>query len=97
MMYFDTRLAYEQEIMNDLIEKEMHTQKRLALQKLSSVVAHFNLEVANIFSYAWFDSVEDATKLADRLNLGKIDFFAIQGNLESFKEEFLNDRDQQDY
>jgi hypothetical protein len=40
-MYFDTRIEYDYQIMNEFIEKEMHSQKRQALRKLSLIGVHF--------------------------------------------------------
>lgn len=51
MMYLDEQLSYERELMDQLIEKEMHAQKRLALRKLSSVVAHFRTKIS-ILAYS---------------------------------------------
>lgn len=94
-MYY-TRQEYEYEIMNELIEKEMHNTKGLALKKLSSLVAHSNdLEAfGNILAYSWFDSLPHANKLADQLDLCKLDFLAIQEELHAFKEEYLKCVDQ---
>lgn len=89
-MYYDTIIEFEYEIMMDIIEKEMHIRKAQALKDLSSVVHSKNPEsFANILAYSWFDSLPDAEKIAEELNLGKLDFLAIQGDLDVFKEEYL--------
>lgn len=92
-MYFDTQLGYESEIMDQWIEKEMHNVKGHALQKLSSIVAHFKLEISNVLAYGWFDSLPAAERLAEQMDLSKMDLLAIQEDLEGFKEEFLKDKD----
>lgn len=91
MMYFDSRLAYESELIDKWVEKEMHNVKGQALRKLSSIAAHFNSEVATILAYSWFDCLPDAEKIAEQLDLNKMDLLAIQEDLEEFKEEFLKD------
>ncbi len=91
MLYFDSRLGYESELMDEWVEKEMHTQKKAALQKLSSIVAHFSSEFCNILAYGLLESLPEAKKLADFLDLIKIDFLAIQEDLKGFKKEFLKD------
>ena len=44
---------------------------------------------AKVLAYAWFDSQADAIKLADNLNLSKLDFLAINEDIEAFREEYL--------
>jgi hypothetical protein len=93
MLYFDSQLGYESELMDEWVEKEMHTQKKDTLRKLSSVVAHFSSEFSNILAYGWLESLPEAKKLADLLDLSKIDFLAIQEDLQGFKKEFLKDQE----
>ena len=93
MMYFDTQLDYEREIMDTWIEKEMHNVKGQALRKVSSIAAHFNSEIAHILAYSWFESLPDAEKIAERLNLSKMDLLAVREDLDGFKEEFFRDQD----
>lgn len=88
-MYTYSQIEYELEMIDDMIEKEMHNTRIQALKKLSSMVAHSNSEIGNILAYAYFDSVDDAIKLADILDLGKLDLLSIQEDLEAFKEEYL--------
>jgi hypothetical protein len=73
------------------LEKEMHNVKGQALKKLSSIAAHFSSEISNILAYSWFDSLPDAEKIAEQLDLSKMDLLAIREDLEGFKEEFLKD------
>lgn len=91
MIFFDSQLAYESEIMDKWLEKEMHNVKGHALKKLSLIAAHFNSEISNILAYSWFDSLPDAEKIAEELDLSKTDLLAIREDLEGFKEEFLKD------
>ena len=65
MMYFDSQLGYESELMDEWLEKEMHNVKGKALQKLSSIAAHFRSEVSNILAYSWFNSFHDAEKISE--------------------------------
>jgi hypothetical protein len=89
MIYFDSYIEYEYNAMNDFIEKEMHKHKENTLKKLSSFM-HFETEdFVKILSYAWFDSLETASRLAEKLNLSKIDFLSIEEDLEGFKKEYL--------
>lgn len=90
-MYAYSQIEYELEMIDDMIEKEMHNTRIQALRKLSSLVAHSKPEIGNILAYAYFDSIGDAIKLADKLDLSKLDFLAIQEDLEAFKEEYLKD------
>lgn len=93
-MYMDTKLGYEREISDVRIEKEMHNMKRIALRKLSSIAAHFNLQIANILAYSWFNCLPDAVKIAEQFDLSKMDLLAIQEDLEGFTEEFMRDREE---
>jgi hypothetical protein len=93
VIFFDSQLAYEDEIMTQQIEKEMHNVKGTALRKLSLIAAHFRPEISNILVYSWFDGLPEAEKIAEHLDLNKLDLLAIQEDLKGFKEEFLRDRD----
>lgn len=92
-MYYDTKIEHEFEMMNELVEKEMHNTRTQALKKFDSVIAHSNTveAFAKILSYSWFDSLPDAEIIADRFELSKLDFLAINNDFEGFKEEYLND------
>lgn len=88
-MYFDTRIEYEYEMMNEMIENEMYNTRQRALSKLSSMIAHFTDEWALMIAYCYFDSISSAEKIADKLDLCKSDFLAIQEEFDAFKEEYL--------
>lgn len=76
--------------LNDFIEKEMHNVRKFALRKLASVVAPSHVaSFASVVAYSWFDSQLDAEKIANDLDLCKLDFLAIQEEFEAFKEEYL--------
>lgn len=99
-MYFDTRIEYENQMMNEFIEKEMHKVRKEAFEKLSPIFTHpkYLENMALSLAYSWFDSQEYAEKIADDLDLDKLDFLAIQGCSDStssqqifdaFKEQYL--------
>lgn len=94
MIYFDTRIEHDYDMINELIEKEMHRTKALALKNLSSVVHFETEEFAQILAYSWFDSLGAADKIADKLHLSKLDFLAIGEDFEGFKEEYLKNCDE---
>jgi hypothetical protein len=92
IMYQYSDIEYDYQVMIDFIEKEMHNTRKDALLKLSSMVvtSNDNVEsVANILAYGYFDNHPDAEKLAQQLDLCKMDFLAIQEELDAFKEEYL--------
>ncbi len=93
MLYFDSQLGDESELMDEWVEKEMHTQKKAAIEKLSSIVAHFSSEFSKILAYSRSESLPEAARLADLLDLSKMDFLAIQEDLKGFKREILKDQD----
>lgn len=91
-MYFDTRIEFEYEMMNEMIESEMRKVKNKALIKISSLFAHSKIlikEFSFTLAYGYFDSYEPAENIANQLDLGKLDFLAIQEDFEAFKEEYL--------
>jgi hypothetical protein len=90
-MYFDTQIEYEDQLMNDYIEKEMHKVKKSASRKLSKTFVHPKLlnEFALTLAYGYFDSCDYAEKITEALDLSKLDFLAIQEDLDAFKEEYL--------
>jgi len=92
-MYAYSQLEYEQEIMDRFIEKEMHNVKGQALRKVSSVVAHFSSEIGHILAYSWFESLPEAARIAECLDLSKMDLFALRNDFEGFREEFLREAD----
>lgn len=90
-IYFDSTIEYEYQMNTDFIEKEMHRHKDVALRSLSNAVHSNDVEsFAKILSYAFFDSVHDAEKIAKKYNLAKLDFLAINEDLEGFKKEYLS-------
>jgi len=92
-MYAYSIFEYEDQIMDEMIEKEMQRTRDQAVTSLSRVVHFETLNFTRILSYSWFDSQPEAVKLADQLNLGKLDFLAVNDDFESFKEEFLRNHE----
>jgi hypothetical protein len=101
-MYFDTRIEYDDQVIDEFIEKEMYRVGKEALEKLSPIFAHpkYLNGFAMTLGYAWFDSQEYAERLANHLDLDKLDFLAIQGCydtstskqiFDAFKEQYLKD------
>lgn len=91
-MYFDTRIEFEYEVMNEMIEREMRKLQNDALGKLSSLFAHSKTlikEFSLTLAYSYFDSYEPAETIAKELDLDKLDFLAIQEDFDAFKEEYL--------
>lgn len=85
--YFDTRKDYE--MIDNMIENEMQRTKKQAIRSISTCV-HFQTELfAKLMAYGYFESTDDAMKLADIFNLGKLDFLAIQDDFDAFKEYYL--------
>lgn len=95
--YFETNMEREffeskldQDIENEIIEREMHRCKEDGLRKLSILIAHSHVEeVAACLAYSYFDSQEYAQKIANDLDLGKMEFLAIQEEFEAFKRCYL--------
>jgi hypothetical protein len=91
-MYAYTRIEYEYEMMNEMIENEMYKVRDNALRKLSSFFVHQHSSIKDIaltLAYGWFDSYTPAQNIANSLDLSKLDFLAIQEGFEAFKEEYL--------
>jgi len=94
-MYFDTYLEYKDSVMKDQIENEMRRHQNIALDAISRI-AHFEKEVLmRILAYSYSEEHEDAMKLAQTLNLGKLEFFSILDDYDSFKELYLKDQEKQ--
>lgn len=75
------------------MEKVMNEYKQEALRKLSAVLAHQVLEdVALILANGWFESLPSAERLADQLDLGKIDFLALLEDSLGFEECLMMER-----
>lgn len=91
-LYFD-------QIENEFIEREMHRARDQAFAKLSPVFAHLkHLEsFALTLSYAWFDSQIYAEKIANDLDLDKLDFLAIQGCSDSTSSQQIFDAFKENY
>jgi hypothetical protein len=90
-MYEDTYYDYKQQCIKDMIENEMQRTRDQALRNLSSVV-HFETETfTKVLAYSYFEEQEDALRLADQLNLCKLDFLAIVENFDRFKDEYYKD------
>ena len=92
-MYYDIYVEYQEEQMNEFIENEMQRVKGSALKTISSI-AHFktkpsNESFINMFVYCWQESLPDAEKIANELDLSKLDFLALMGDFEAFKECYL--------
>lgn len=92
MIYFDTQIEYEYQAMNEFIENEMHKLREKVVGKLSTLFAHpnfFQEDVILTLAYGYFDSYEPSTRLANTLNLGKLDFLSVMNDFDAFKEEYL--------
>jgi hypothetical protein len=78
--------------LDKLVMQEMYKLKNQVLKKLSSVIAYPDLQdIAYILAYGYFDHMPYAEKIAHQLNLGRLDFLALQEDVEAFKEEYLKD------
>ena len=81
---------------DELINKEMHKQKTIALQTISLFVhSEDNLYIAKMLAYCFFDSLPDAIKIAESYDLCKLDFLAINEDFENYKELFLIEQEKQ--
>jgi hypothetical protein len=91
-MYAYTRIEHEYEMMNEMIESEMHKVKEQVLERLRSYFAHSPVSIKSLsltIAYGYFESNEHAEIVANELGLGKLEFLAIAGDFEGFKEEYL--------
>jgi hypothetical protein len=91
-MYKYTDLEYEMQMMDEMIESEMYKVKGLIQDKFNSYFAHFaNLteDLLLTIAYGYWGSYQHAEKVADQLNLGKLEFLAIAEDFDGFKEEYL--------
>ena len=67
----------------------MYDRREQLLNQLSKVVQSDSLElVLKVLSYAWFDSLPEAEKLANKLNWDFKEFYCIEGNLEKFQDYY---------
>lgn len=94
-MYKYDRIEHEFDVMNEIIEDEMQRVKKRALKTISSLVHFEPGSFARILAYAYFDSVEDAIKVAESLNFSKIDFLAVMEDFDGFKEEYLMNQEEE--
>ena len=91
-MYAYSTLEHELEMIDQMIESEMHKVKDQTLSKINPYFAHSPISIKSLIStvaYGYFESHEHAEIVAEQLNLGKLEFLAIAEDFEGFKEEFL--------
>lgn len=91
-MYAYSQIEYESEMIDQIIESEMHKVKDHTLEKLTSYFAHSPFSInslANTIAYGYWESYEHAEIVAEQLGLGKLEFLAIAEDFDGFKEEFL--------
>jgi ubiquinone/menaquinone biosynthesis C-methylase UbiE len=97
-MYAYSRIEYEYDLMNEMIETEMHKIRKRATEKLSSLFVHRqviqeNTDVMLTIAYGYFDSYKPSENIAKSLDLCKLDFLAIVEDFEAFKEEYLKNEE----
>lgn len=92
-MYAYSEIYYREEMIDEMIESEMHKVKEQVLERLGLCFAHFKdiKSLALTIAYGYWDSDEHAITVADQLQLGKLEFLAIAEDFDGFKEEFLKD------
>lgn len=91
-MYAYSRIEYEMNVLDEMIEREMHKTKDTALRTLSKSFVHppfLIMKFAHTLAFGYWESNEHATILADELGLCKLDFLAIAEDFEGFREEYL--------
>jgi hypothetical protein len=91
-MYRFSRIEYESEMIDQMIESEMHKVRDTILKKLSSSFAHSPVSIKSLtlaVAYGYFESNEHAEIVAEQLGLGKLEFLAIAEDFDGFKEEYL--------
>jgi hypothetical protein len=91
-MYAYSRIEYESEMIDQMIESEMHKVKDRTLEKLNSYFVHSPVSIKSLsltIAYGYWESNEHATTVAEQLQLGKLEFLAIAEDFEGFKEEYL--------
>lgn len=84
---------YDEQDVDEFVEKEMYKVRKEAMEKLSSIFAHLKYidDFALTLAYSWFDSQEFSIRIASDLDLDKLDFLAIQEAFDSFKELYLKE------
>lgn len=96
-MYAYSRIEYEMNVLDEMIDSEMHKVKEQVLRKLNSHFVHPSdliMKFAHTLAFGYWESNEHATILADELGLCKLDFLAIAEDFEGFKEEYLRNYEQ---
>jgi hypothetical protein len=78
---------------NEFIEKEMHICKSNVLKVLAHSVHSNTEDFALMLAYCYFDCMPTGMKIADKLNLGKLEFLAVQEEFEAFREEYLDQKE----
>ncbi len=79
------------------MEYKMQDQKKEVLDTLFQAIdANKDLFIKS-FIYAWREDNEDAIKLADSLNLNRMDLFAAADLEDYFKEQYLAERESEYY
>lgn len=82
-----------QQMYNDDIERKMHGQKRIALQKLSSKAVQLNEALSLLLVYSFGEGFPIAERIVRELNLSKLDLLSLGENFEEFKEEYISDNE----
>lgn len=78
------------------IEEMMNEYRKEALRKISTVAAHQVVEdIAMLIAHSFFNAEEEkcAARLADHLDLDKIDFLAILRDEEGFEQLLMEERE----
>lgn len=91
-MYAYSNIEYDRQVFDELIETQMYETKRESRKKISPCFAHpkFISSYSLFLARSYFDSCESAIKLAEDLDLCKLDFLAILEDFEAYREEYLN-------
>lgn len=95
-MYFDDEMTKE-DITDQLIREEMHKTRERVVEVLVSCKMHvlYCEEIALMIAQGFFESFDPATKLAQELNLSKLDLLAVLEDFESFRDEFIQEVEEQ--
>lgn len=91
-MYRFSKIEYESEMLDQMIESEMHKLKERTINALSISFAHSPFSIKELLltvAYGYWESNEHAITVAEQMNLGKLEFLAIAEDFEGFKEEYL--------
>lgn len=82
-----TEIEYSDE---SYLKEKMYEYRDEAVERISSNVAHFSKDFALILAYSYFNDYEPAVKLADQLNLSKLEMLALQENFLDFRQEYID-------